>query len=78
MNLPQARGREHRRAQAVAMTHVVIAGAEAIGREHTFHVLAQGGGFTGHVDPRQLGNQVLGQRNALFAIKGVMQQMAQQ
>ena len=60
------------------MAHIVVAAAEAVGRQHPLHVLAQGGRFAGQVDPAQGLDQMGGQGNAWLPIKRVMQQMPQE
>ena len=81
MNLPQPVGREQGGADGVAMAHVVVAMAEAVGGEQLLEVFAQGGGFSAQVgagDGLGLGDQVLRQGGAGFPVKGLLQQVAQQ
>ena len=83
VHLPQPGWGEHRGAQAVAVAHVVVAVAEAVGGEELLEVLAQGGCFA-----RQIGagdrfcgrDQVLMQVAAALGwpVKGHLQQVAQQ
>jgi hypothetical protein len=81
MDLAQPVGREQGRADGIAMAHVVVAAAEAVGGEQLLEVLAQGGRLTGEVgagDGFELGDQVLRQGGAGFPIEGLLQQVAQQ
>ncbi len=81
MDLPQPVGREQGGADGIAVAHVVVAVAEAVGGEQLLEVLAQGGGLGGEVGAGDgLGalDQVLGQGDAGCPIKGLLQQVAQQ
>ena len=82
-DLPQPRRRQHGGAEGIPMAHVVVGGAEAVGGEEFFEVLAQGGGLAGQVaagDGGGGGDQLLMEREGAgrIAIEGVVQQVAQQ
>ena len=81
MHLPQPVGREQRRANGVAMAHVVVAGPEAVGGEQLLDVFAQSGRFPTEIgagDAFQLLDQVVGKRDPIGPIKRLLEQMAQE
>ena len=83
VHLPQTGRREHGSAEAVAVAHVVVPGAEAVGGEELLEILAEGGRFAAQVgtgDRFGGGDQVLVQADAALgrAVKRHLQQVAQQ